>query len=1121
MRLTNLSFKAAMFLVLLYLLQLTACVKNETTVREPRFELLGTEQTNIDFSNDLTYDKDFNIYTYRNFYNGGGIAVADLNNDGLPDIYFTANMKENKLYINKGNFQFEDITEKAGVGGTRAWSTGVTIADVNGDGWLDIYVCNSGDLQGDSKQNELFINQGVDSSDQYTVRFTEEAEKYNLADRGYGTHAVFFDYDKDGDLDVYLLNNSYRSIFDFSHMKNQRPVRDELGGDKLMRNDDNVFTDVSEAAGIYGSEIGFGLGVTVGDVNRDGWPDIFISNDFFERDYLYINQRDGTFKEDLENQILSLSVASMGADMADINNDGYPEVFVTEMLPEDDARFKTKMTFENWDRYKFNVDNGYYHQFTRNVLQLNNGDGTFSEIGRFAGVEATDWSWGALIADFDNDGLKDLFVANGLYRDIIDQDYIKFVSNEEIVKQIVTAEGVNYKKLIDTIPSTPIPNYLFKNLDGLSFENQAEEWGLATPSHSNGAVYADLDNDGDLDLIVNNVNAPAFIYRNKSENFNENHHYLKVKLVGIGRNPFAVGAKVTLKSQGKMFYLENIPVRGFQSSVEYCLNFGLGAIDIIDSLIVEWPDDQITIQTGIESDQILTIHHTENQHQGYSVLSGNNAAAPRIFRDISADINLDYVHQENQFVDFDRDRMIYHMISTEGPKFCIGDVDRDGLEDFFVGGAANSAGALFRQNPDGSFSKTNEQLFEQERGSEDLDCIFFDADNDGDLDLYVARGGNEFLMASSLLTDQLYFNDGSGTFTRSAQYLPTFKFESTACVQAVDYDHDGDLDLFVGIRLTPGYYGMPCSGYILNNNGRGIFQNVTDKVAPELLNIGMITDALWLDYDGDGDVDLIVVGEWMPITFFENNNGRFTIDRNVVKSLNTEGWWNCIRAGDFDGDGDLDLVVANHGLNSRFEASQDKPLSLYLNDFDNNGTPDPVFSQYNGEESYPLALRHDLTMQIPSLRKKYQKYHDYKEQTVRDIFGQELVDRSLKRNVHILETSYLENNGDGTFNLSPLPSPAQFSPTYGLLVDDFDYDGKLDILLGGNLYGAKPEVGRYDANYGLLLKGNGDNTFQPVYSKNSGFKVIGEIRDINTINVHGKKLVLVAKNNAEIQVFEF
>ncbi len=1092
-----------------------SCVKEKfEEPMESGFSLLPPESTGVTFSNDLAYDEEFNIYTYRNFYNGGGVAVGDFNNDGIVDIYLTANMLSNRLFIGNGDLTFEDITEEAGVAGAKSWCTGVTAADINGDGWLDLYVCNSGDRTGDNKQNELFINLGLNENN--LPRFSEEAQKYNLADRGYGTHTAFFDYDRDGDLDAYLLNNSYRSIFDFNRMKNQRPVRDDLGGDKLFRNDDNFFTDVSQQAGIYGSEIGFGLGVTVADINLDGWMDIFVSNDFFERDYLYMNNGDGTFKEDLENQILSLSVASMGADIADINNDGFPEIFVTEMLPEDEARFKTKMTFESWDTYQYNVANGYYHQFTRNVLQLNNGDGTFSEIGRLAGVEATDWSWGALMCDFDNDGLKDLFVANGLFKDIIDQDYINFVSNEEIVRQVVTEEGVNYKKLIDTIPSTPIPNYLFKNQGNLNFKNRAREWGLAIPSHSNGAAYADLDNDGDMDLVINNVNDHAFIFRNDLDN---QGNYIKIVLKGTLRNSYAIGSKVRVYLNDKTLYQELAPVRGFQSSVDYRLNFGVGEVIVIDSIKVVWPDNQASLMTEVAVNQTLFLDqsNTEVYHQDYTGLPSGNP----LLKNITDEIEIDFIHRENRFVDFDRDRLIYHMVSTEGPKICVGDVNNDGLEDFFIGGAAGMPSALFMQNSDQTFRSTNERLFIPDAAHEDIDAIFFDADGDTDLDLYVCRGGNEFLLNPNLLVDQLYLNNGTGKFTRSAQFLPTFKPESSSCVRTSDYDQDGDSDLFVGIRITPGYYGMSTNGYILNNDGQGKFKNVTPIVAPDLEKIGMITDARWIDIDRDNDDDLVVVGEWMPITIFKNNGGKLEKIKDPVQGLRTEGWWHCIQPGDLDGDGDLDFVVGNHGINSRFRASQKQPVSIYINDFDKNGTPDPIITQYQGNKAYPTVLRHDLVMQLPMLKKKYPNYSLYKEQSIDDFFEKDLLRQSVHKETFLLHSSIFINDGDGRFTMEELPVSAQMSPAFGLMVRDITGDDHLDILLGGNLYGVKPEVGRYDASYGVFLKGNGDGSFESLSAKDSGFRSKGQIRDIAQISFGNRNLVLVAKNNDLLEIFEY
>ncbi len=1101
---------------IIYLLLLLAIsCKNESSSEPALFKEISSDQSNLHFSNDLDYLPDFNIYTYRNFYNGGGVAVGDINNDGLVDLLFTGNMRPNRLYLNRGDLSFDDITEQSGVSGTQSWSTGVTMADVNGDGWLDIYVCNSGDIEGDRKKNELFINSG-DQSD--GTIFTEQAEGYGLADQGYGTHAAFFDYDQDGDLDCYLLNNSYRSIFDFNLRKDQRPIRDELGGDKFFRNNgDNTFSEISEEAGIYGSEIGFGLGVTVGDVNRDGWLDIFVSNDFFERDYLYINQGDGTFLEDLENQIQSLSVASMGADLADLNNDGYPEIFVTEMLPENETRFKTKMTFESWDRYQFSLENGYYHQFTRNVLQLNNRDNTFSEVGRLAGVEATDWSWGALIADYDNDGKKDLFVSNGLYKDIIDQDYINFVSNEEIIKQMVTEHGVDYQTLIDTIPSTPISNYLFQQQDNLQFVDRARDWGLDKPSHSNGSAYADLDNDGDLDLIINNVNATASLFENRTEVVLPKHHFLKVILKGIAANPFATGANVTLRAEGQSFYLENIPTRGFQSSVDQRLNFGLGEITQIDSIIVHWPDRTYQILTDVQVDQTIEIERKEV----IKIAPPEPRQMVQQFKNITNDQAWSFVHRENPFVDFDRDRLLYHMVSTEGPSVSVTDVNGDSLDDFFVGGAANQPAALFVQQNNGQFLSTNENLFLAEAGAEDLDSEFLDVDGDGDQDLYVARGGNEFLTSQNRMIDQLFINDGQGKFTRSAQFLPTFKPESSGCVRATDFDQDGDMDLFVGIRIVPGYYGLSSNGYILANDGRGQFKNVSPQIAEQMQQLGMVTDAIWIDYDQDQDEDLVVVGEWMPITFFKNSNGQFARDDKALDFSTTSGWWNCIKSEDLDGDGDLDLVVGNHGLNSRFQANSDEPISIYVNDFDGNGTPDPIITAYNQSQAYPTALRHDLVMQLPSLKKKYPSYHAYESQQFEDVFTEEQRKGSVVKRVQELRTSVLWNNGDGTFEIDPLPIQAQFAPIYAIHLSDIDQDGHCDILLGGNLYGVKPEVGRYDASYGLLLRGLGDHNFSPLSARQSGFELKGQVRDFETITVADKNHLLVARNNDSLLIFSY
>ncbi|MBP9924895.1 MAG: VCBS repeat-containing protein [Cyclobacteriaceae bacterium] len=1078
----------------------------------PLFEKMSLDSTGVDFSNDLTFDQEFNIYTYRNFYNGGGVGLADFNNDGLVDIYFTGNQVSNRLYLNKGDFRFEDITKSAGVAGSRSWSTGVSLADVNGDGLIDIYVCNSGDVKGDDKQNELFINNG-------DLTFTDRAEEYNVADKGFTTHAVFFDYDNDNDLDLYILNNSYQSIGSFNLRKNERPKRDVLGGDKLMRNDGNHFTDVSEEAGIYGSIIGFGLGVTVGDINKDGWQDIFVSNDFFERDYLYINNADGTFKECLPQKMKSISGASMGADLADINNDGNPDLFVTEMLPKDNSRIKTVTTFENWDRYQYSLENDYYHQFTRNMLQINNGKSGFSEVGRLAGVEATDWSWGALMFDMDNDGLRDIFVANGIYQDLTNQDYLQYVSNEEVVKSIVSGNKVDYKKLVELIPSNPISNFAFQNKGNLTFVDQSKLWGLAEPGFSNGSAYGDLDNDGDLDLVLSNVNGLSSVYRNNSNKQISKNHFLKFQLTGTGANTAAFGTKITISNGDKKFYLEQMPIRGFESSMDPRPNIGLGSLEAVEQILVQWPDGKTTIIKNQKTNTVLNLNQNDGI-VGDSSLRQTQREAPATFFDEVQLKGLDFRHKENLFVDFDREALIYNMLSTEGPRINVGDLNGDKLDDLFVGGAKDQAGSVYFQLKDGTFVKGNNSVFVEDKISEDVGSAFFDADNDGDLDLYVCSGGNEFPNISTALIDRLYLNDGKGNFTKSKQILPTANFESTSVVWPFDYDKDGDMDLFVGTRLQPFGYGKPCNGYILNNDGKGNFTSVTKDIAPELLDMGMITDAIWSDIDNDQDIDLLIVGEYMPIKVLINTDGKFSDATKRAGLDKSNGWWNVIRGADFDNDGDMDFVVGNHGLNSRFKASSDKPLCMFVNDFDQNGTVEQIICQYNGDTSYPLVLRHDLVKQLPALKKKYLKYENYKNETVADIFTKEQLESSIKLDVYELATGLLVNNGNGTFSFKTLPIEAQFSPTYAIEIADFDSDGNLDIVLGGNFYGSKPEMGRYDASTGLLLKGNGDCTFVPVKGEQSGINIDGEVRDMSVLKTATGSILVVARNNDSILAYK-
>ncbi|MDP5229725.1 MAG: VCBS repeat-containing protein, partial [Cellulophaga sp.] len=968
-------------------------IKNEEVKKEEIFELLTENQTGIDFINELNYSNDFNVYKYRNFYNGGGVAIGDINNDSLPDIYFTANQSQNKLYLNLGNFKFKDITVNAKVGGTQPWSTGVSMVDINADGFLDIYVCNSGDIKGENKQNELFINNGDET-------FTEMAAAYNLDDKGFSTHASFFDYDKDGDLDVYILNNSYQAIGSFDLRRNERPKRDLLGGDKLMENVDGKFIDVSKKAGIYGSVVGFGLGVTVGDVNNDGWEDIYVSNDFFERDYLYINNQNGTFTEDFENEITASSGASMGADMADINNDGYNDIFVTEMLPSEYERLKTVTTFEDWNKYQLKLNSGYHHQFTRNTFQLNNTNNSFSEIGRLSGVEASDWSWGALIFDMDNDGLKDLFIANGIFRDLTNQDYLQYISNEEVIKSIVSSDSINYAKLIDIIPSNKIKNHAYKNFGNLDFK-PFETSGLQTESFSNGAAYGDLDNDGDLDLVVNNVNMESFVYRNTTIE-SKKGNYITLVLKGEGKNTNAIGTKIEIPYEN--ISKENQPVRGFQSSMDPRTIIGLPTSNPI-SINVYWPSGKITRLKNISVNKSLFLDEAD------AIIKEKEEpiVTNQLFQKISNYI--DYKHIENRFVDFDRDRLLHHMCSTEGPKMTMGDINADGYNDLFIGGSKGTPGSLYFGDGK-SFKASASAVFDKNKDSEDAASLFFDADNDGDLDLYVCSGGVEFSQYSTAFLDHLYFNDGKGNFTLSNQKLPNNStVNSTSTVISADIDNDGDLDLFVGERIIPLKYGTQCSGFILKNDGNGNFSNETETTAKELTNIGMITDAVFNDIDQDGDQDLIVVGEFMGIEIFLNTNGIFSKIKNNTLS-NLKGWWNVIYSKDLDNDGDIDFIVGNHGLNSRFKATKEQPITLYSSDFDVNGFIDPIltFRAQNGKD-YPYALRHNLIDQIKGLKKRFPDYETFKNANINDIFSDQELTKANKLTANTLTTVLLKNEG--------------------------------------------------------------------------------------------------------------
>jgi enediyne biosynthesis protein E4 len=1092
----------------LFLLILLFSCQEEKEKVPTLFTEIDIQSSGVDFSNNLSFDEDFNVFTYRNYYNGGGVAIGDINNDGLVDLYFTANLGPNKLYLNKGDFKFEDITESARVAGTRAWSTGVAMADVNGDGFLDIYVCNSGDISGDNKQNELFINQGDGT-------FIEMAEAFGLADKGFSTHAVFFDYDKDGDLDVYLLNNSYQAIGSFNKMQNERPKRDSVGGDKLFRNDGGKFTDVSEEAGIYGSIIGFGLGITIGDVNQDSWPDIFISNDFFEKDYLYINNQDGTFTEALESSMRSISAASMGADIADINGDGLLDIFVTDMLPEPQTRLKQVTTFENWDRFQFNKTHGYHYQYSRNMLHVNNGDGTFSEMGRLGNVEATDWSWGALMFDMDNDGLRDIFVANGIYQDITDLDYLNFIDDEQTKSQIISEGGVNYKALIDPIPVNPIPNYAFQNLGELKFENKADAWGLGKAIHSNGAAYGDLNNDGTLDLVVNNVNKPAQIFRNQGKSLNPDNHSIQFKLIGKGLNTQAIGTQIRITAGEKIFYSEQMPNRGFQSSVDPKITVGLGSITQADLIEILWPDGKFTELKNQTVDQLLEVKWEE----------ANEFPAGKSFFGIKPtpqfskveNPGLEFTHAENEFVDFDRDRLTYFMFSTEGPAFAKADVNGDGLDDLFFGGAKTFPAKLFLGDPSGKYKESPQESFLADALSEDTDAVFFDADGDGDLDLFVTSGGNESGFGSPDLSDRIYLNDGKGNFTKNSTAGFVTVFGSSSTVGLIDINEDGALDLIVGGRLVPFTYGAPASSQLWINDGKGNFTEQSATLAPAFKDLGMVTASQVFDWDGDGKSDLVLVGEWMAPTFFRNAGGK--LEKVEMPDLaNLKGWYRTVEIGDFDGNGLPDIALGNHGLNSRFKASASSPISLFLNDFDQNGSIEQIFTQKVGDIQIPYTLKHELERQVPAIKKKYIRYTDYNNKGLNDIFSQEIIDKSIVQEVNNFESGVLLNLGGGNFEWKPFPRFAQRSWTFAIQMLDINKDGILDLILGGNLAQVKPEIGKFDASFGEVLIGKGDGTFTFSPNYQNGLKLEGDVRAFSLLD---RNRILVIKNSAAAEIWNY
>ena len=1075
------------------------------------FTQLSATETGVHFFNSVENQKDFNIFKYRNFYNGGGVAIGDINNDGLADIYFTANMGKNKLFLNLGDFKFKDISESAGVEGNKPWSTGVNMVDINQDGLLDIYVSNAGNMEGDNHNNDLYINNGDNT-------FTEKAKEYNLAETGFSTHATFFDYDKDGDLDAYILNNSNIPVssLGFAHQRDLRAQNWDVPkifrgvGDMLLRNDDGKYTDVSEDAGIYGSLIGFGLGVMISDVNGDLYPDIYVSNDFYERDYLYINQKDGTFSEEIKNYTSHLSLSAMGIDMADINNDGNADIFITDMLPEGEQRVKSVMTFEGYNVFKLKQSKDFYQQYIQNTLQLNNGNGSFSEIAYYSGIDATDWSWSGLLFDMDNDGYRDIYVTNGINHDLTDLDFVDFLANEIIQKMAMTGKKEAIDSIIAKMPIHPLPNYAYKNNKDLTFTNEAANWGLGLPSLSNGAAYGDLDNDGDLDLVVNNVNMTSFVYKNNTSELTDNN-FLKLNFEGGEQNKFAVGTSVRLYFDDQIILQELIPSRGFQSSMEYGMTIGLGSAKQIDSIRVIWPNDRTVKLENIAANQTLQLKQSEATE---TYLIPKKKAITPLLKELP-NTNL-AKHEENNYNDFDYEGLIYKKISQEGPAMAVGDVNGDGNDDVFLGGAKGQAAVLNMHQGNGLLSSNVLPAFEADKELEDTAAAFFDADGDGDLDLMVGSGGNQVntSMTESL---RLYINNGRGDFIKSPLNFPVGS-KNTAVIAPHDMDGDGDIDIFVGSRSIIGIYGVDPDHVYLENQGDGTFKNNFREKALATKQSGMITDAEWVNVDADPAKELVTVSDWGAPAVYKTVNGKLVKQESSLDSL--YGWWNIAHPVDIDKDGDMDFIFGNQGVNLHYKPSSVERMKMWVSDFDNNGTIEQIVTQsFNGKDM-PIHQKQEIVSQLSSLKKQNLKASEYASKSIQELFSKEKLKGIRVKQVTTSKTILAINDGSGNFKIKALPPRTQFSCVCGITCADINKDGNLDIIMGGNNFEFRPQYSRLDANYGTVLVNDGQGNFNWKDYENSGFFIEEEIKHISKFNDRdGNTFVIVAINNEKPKVF--
>ncbi len=1079
------------------------------TKEAPLFSLLPSSKTGIDFINKLTENDTLNILNQANIYNGGGVGIADFNKDGLMDIYFAGNMVGNKMYLNKGSLHFDDITIAAGVTGEGRWCTGISIVDINADGWPDMYVCSSFTKNAARRTNLLYINQGLDKNG--IPVFKEEASAYGIADTGFSTQGYFFDYDKDGDLDLYLVTNE---LYDSKTPIKFRPkVTDgsALNTDRLYRNNGNgTFTNVSRQAGI--TIEGWGHAACISDFNKDGWPDVYVANDFVSNDLLYINNKDGTFTNRLGEYFKHTGWNAMGTDAVDINNDGLTDLISLEMLPESNMRKKRMLSGNEYYNYTNALKFGYEHQYVRNVLQINSGNTreghpVFSDVGFMAGVYQTDWSWCPLAADFDNDGLRDLVITNGLPKDVTDLDYIAYDNGQG-------ANTGNYSlAMTDSLPVVKIANYSFKNMGNASFKNTSAAWGFTQSSFANGAVYADLDNDGDLDIVVNNINSAASVYENTSND--KSQHQLTVSLAGIGKNTQGIGTTIhAFFGGGKQLYYEHQPVRGYLSTDDARAHFGIGSAMQIDSLLVEWPDSSRQVLIGVKADQTIALE----QKNAVSVKYSKPVFAP-LFKEVSKSYGINYKPVEDDFVDYNIQQTLPHKLSQYGPGIAVGDIDNNGFDDFYVGGSSSNPGTFFMQDAKGNFTKDADRFLQKENPLvEDMGVLFFDADGDKDLDMYIVSGSYELPPGNEICQDRLYLNDGKGKFARAEDALPK-EAVNGSCVRAADIDGDGDLDLFVGGRVVSGAYPTAPKSFILKNNG-GKFTDATEQLCPGISEIGMVTDALWTDFDNDGKVDLIVVGEWMPVMFFKNTGKGFErINKDTAISSHT-GWWNSLVAGDFDNDGDIDYIAGNLGLNSNYKATPEEPMTILAKDLDQNGSLDAMIFCYmlaadSSMKAFPMHTKDDLASQLLSIRKKYPTYKSFGTATMNDLWSAKDKKDALTYQATDMQTSYIENKGNGQFSIKALPFETQTAPVYGMLAQDIDEDGNPDILMVGNDFGMEPYSGRHDAFNGLYLKGDGKGNFAVVTTPQSGFFVKGDAKGLARIHTAKNEDLFIATQNQD------